>query len=519
MGFASDDNSSRSSGSVSSRSTKSSKRLLFGEIESVTSLSSGSVASVCNIVLSGSSAFTRFWLSDNCRDSLVSCFDKSDLANLRLVCHDFGVRAAAPLFEEVKVTFKSSTFTKPAHIAALERVGHHVRTLSFNLPHTGETFLPPLVDPSTGEEKVLTYVPQVLPTEQTKKKELKYGSWEMTDLVVKQYPPLFHAATNVNSFVRAFSAMPFLKHVKISCPGQQAAERDRRSVVDYALMSLRIAIERAQLRSLDSLTLAPIHPAGLFYLKSTHNYGSTPGSGRRWAQIQKLMVQVDSFKVDSKASRDHLKVVHTYLRSFSASLTHCAFRWNGRRGLDPFTLDTESCIQPEATEHPLIRSRRIAPLRFPKLQNMELENAVMDASQISGFLTRHRRTIADVIFENVHLRSGSWDDALAPLTQISGNEEWKRKQEEVMDVPIVFSPAGPVPTKVDCLLPQPQQPQQSHRSRMSLGRFFAGGKAVTPPKGMTLPKGVTPPPKPKEQTKASAEHMRKLLKTSVFSWR
>ncbi|KAI9686859.1 MAG: hypothetical protein M1822_002612 [Bathelium mastoideum] len=512
MGHASDDALSRSSGSVSSRSTKSSRKPLFGEIESVTSLSSGSVASVCNIILSGSSAFTRFWLSDNCRDSLLSCFDKSDSANFRLVCHDFGVRAAATLFEDVNVTFKSSTFTKPARIAALERVGHHVRTFAFNLPHSAQTFLPPLVDPSTGEERVLTYVPQVPGTEPVKTKEPKFGSWELADLVIKQYPPLFHAATNVPSFVRAFSAMPFLKHVKVSCPGQDVSERDRRSVVDYALVSLRIAIERAHLLALHSLTLSPIHPAGLFYLKPMLNYGTTPGSGRRWAQIQRLSIQLDSFKVDGKASRDHLKVVHTYLRCFSPSLTHCSFRWNGRRGLDPFTLDTEACIQPEATEHPLARSRRIAPLRFPKLQNMELENAAMDAVQISSFLTRHRRTIADVMFENVHLRSGTWDDALAPLTQISGNDEWKKKQEEVMDVPIMYSPVDPEPIKVNCLPVPSQQPQ---RARMSFGRLFMGGKGVTlPPKPKEQPKQ-----QPKQQPKAGAEHMRKLLKTSVFSWR
>ena len=468
-------------------------------------IASGSVASVCSIVLSGSSAFTRFWLSDNCRDRVLSCFDKSDLANLRLVCHKFSDHATAPLFEDVNVKFKSSTFTKPARMAALERIGHHVRTLSFNIPHSAETFLPPLIDPSTGEEKVLTYVPQAPDTHTTKKKELKYGSWEMTDLVVKQYPPLFHAATNVASFVRAFGAMPFIRHVKISCPGQQAVERDRRSVVDYALVSLRIAIERAQLRSLNSLTLAPIHPAGLFYLKPMLNYGSTPGSGRRWAQVQKLVIQLDSFKVDSKTSKDHLKVVHTYLRGFSSSLTHCSFRWNGRRGLDPFTLDTDSCIQPEATEHPLARSRRIAPLRFPKLQNVELENATMDASQISGFLTRHRRAIADVMFENVHLRSGTWDDALAPLTQISGNDDWKQKQEEMMDVPIVYSPVDVEPVKTNDFPVQSQQPQ---RSRMSFGRLFSAGKGVPPP-----------PPKPKEQPKTGAEHMKRLLKTSVFSWR
>ncbi|KAI9699899.1 MAG: hypothetical protein M1820_006961 [Bogoriella megaspora] len=508
MGYASDDASSRSSGSVNSRSTKSSKRLLFGEIESVTSLSSGSIASKCNLVLASSSAFVRFWLSDNCRERLLSCFEKPELAAVRLVCHDFSVRAAAPLFEDLSVTFKSSTFTKPAKIAALERIGHHARSFSFNVPHTEETFLPPLIDPSTGEERVLAYVPQLPSPENIRNKDPKYGSWEISDLVVKQYPPLFHAATNVSSFIRAFSSIPFVKHIKISCPGQVASERDRRSVVDYALVSLRIAVERAQLRSLNTLTLSPIHPAGLFYLKPALNFGSTPGSARRWTQIEHLTIHLDSFKVEGKAATDHLRAVHTYLRGFSSSLVCCSFRWNGRRGLDPFTLETEAAIQPEATEHPLARNRRVAPLRFPKLSHMEVENATMDASQISSFLTRHRRTIADVKFENIHLRTGSWDDALAPLTQISGSEDWKKKQEEVMDVPIVYSPVDAEPVKVDLFPPKLQQPQ---RCRTSVGWFLTKNKPVPP-----LPKPKEPP---KEQPKSGFGQMKRFFKSSMFTRR
>lgn len=73
---------------------------------------------------------------------------------------------------------------------------------------------------------------------------------------------------------------------------------------------------------------------------------------------------------------------------------------------------------------------------------MHVENATMNASQIATLILTHRHTLLEFNFEEVSLRTGTWDEALAPLTRISGSERWKEKQEEVMDVPIVLSPVG-----------------------------------------------------------------------------
>ncbi|RMZ67331.1 Fatty acid-binding [Pyrenophora seminiperda CCB06] len=189
--------------------------------------------------------------------------ESEDLSNLRLVCHDFSAKAAPRLFEKMTVTFKTSTFSKPARIDALSRIGRHVKTFTFHMPHGPETCLPPIIDPLTGAEKQFIYEPQVQIPQHgpAKDKAPKYGSWEMQDLLIKQYPPLFHAATNVPAFCAAFSEMINLIHLKISCPGFTGI-RHRRGVVDYALISLRIAIERAPLYSLSALSLHPIHPGG-----------------------------------------------------------------------------------------------------------------------------------------------------------------------------------------------------------------------------------------------------------------
>jgi hypothetical protein len=70
---------------------------------------------------------------------------------------------------------------------------------------------------------------------------------------------------------------------------------------------------------------------------------------------------------------------------------------------------------------------------------MYLSNVSLDAHQAAGFIMSHRKVLHEFQFDRCHLRSGTWDDALAPLTRIVGNDRWKHKREEVMDVPLLLS--------------------------------------------------------------------------------
>lgn len=479
--------------------------------------------SICNLVLSSSSVFLRFWLNDQCRDNLLEYLEPEELSSVRLVCHDFSAKAAPRLFESLTVTFKSSTFSKPARIEALSRIGHHVKNFTFHMPHGPDTFLPPIVDPETGAEKQFIYEPQIQNPQNcpTKDKTPKYGSWEMQDLLIKQYPPLFHAATNVPAFVAAFSELINLTHLKVSCPGSSNALRHRRSAVDYALISLRIAVERAPLYSLSALSLHPMHAGGLLYLHPMHGFGSTPSSAKRWTQIRKLSICMESIPFSSTSMRtrsqslEHLRILHAYLRTLSHGLTRLFFRWKGERGPSPLSLDKEPCMLPieEECMHPSMRGtvRGPRPVRFPRLRHMELENGIMDSVQIADFIQKHRRTLASFTFEDVKLREGDWDHALEPLTAIAGNDRWKRTQEEVMDVPIMLSPVdaeprimGPLLEEVDHALEEIGGTRE--RSAHALSRWLGKPRS-------TLRKS----PAAKESFWGGGESMKRLLR--LQSWK
>ncbi|KAF2751344.1 hypothetical protein M011DRAFT_473834 [Sporormia fimetaria CBS 119925] len=517
--------------------SRASSRLLFGEIPltpatSIGSRSSRANSSVCNLVYSTSTPFLRFWMNDEVRENVLAHIDDEDLPNLRLVCHDFSSRAAPYLFEYLTVTFKPSTFTKPARMEALLRIGHHVKTFTFHMPHEPNTFLPPIIDPETGMEKQFIYDPQIqLASTPGNVKQPKYGSPEMNDLLIKQYPPIFHAATNVPAFVAAFSELVNLTHLKISCPGLDNTPRYRRTAVDYALVSLRIAVERAPLFSLHTLSLLPIHPGGLLYLHPMHGFGSTQLSARRWGQIRYLSICMESVQVPPTSARnrqqslEHLRTLHAYLRTLSRGLTRLFFRWKGERGLSPLSLDREPCMLPVEEEcmHPSMRGevRGPRPLKFPRLRYMELENAIMDSVQIADFIHKHRRSLVEFNFEDVKLRQGNWDDALAPLTQIAGSDTWKARQEEVMDVPILLSPVegdgervmGPLFEEEEVVMPRASC--DSTRSRTGgLTRWLSKSSGSAPGKNANAPNVKVR--KGAKESFMGSEHMKRFLRGSLF---
>ncbi|OQE05452.1 hypothetical protein PENVUL_c024G01974 [Penicillium vulpinum] len=380
----------------------------------------------------------RLWKTKRVQQVLTSHLAKNDLTACRLVCRKFAIYLAPILFADIEVNFRSSNFNRPSRMAALERIGGHVQAMTFKISHGRETFLPPILDPTMGTEQTFIYKPQRC---QRGGSDHRYGSRQMTELLVKQYPPLFHASTNIPSFVQALNMMS--------------------------------------------------------------GFGASPASCKRWSQIRKLTLYMTSFGHEPGQPTDHLELLHAYLRSFP-SLQRLVFHWEGERGPSPLSLATEPSLNSAAKGKPTQACPQrcvlpLQPLKFQHLQQMELVNAKMDASQVASFIQEHRSTLREFNFENVVLRSGDWDDALAPLTRLSSNEGWKQGQRDTdtVDVPIVLSPAG-----------------VSQKQLLKAIYALQQQKCPKTPRSLAKARSRT-----RELLLGSPDHMKRLLRSSVFSWR
>jgi hypothetical protein len=414
-----------------------------------------------------SAAFVRFWRTDLTRECFLSYVAQDDLQALRLASRDTAGPVAPYLFADVKVNFNTNSFSRSARLRALESIGQHVKTFTFNMPHTPDTFLPPLIDPISGIEQKFCYEPSLetsRPSSSSSRLSApKYGSWDMNDLLIKQYPPLFHAATNIPSFVRAIAAMPSLRHLRVSCPGQDSNQRYRKSIVDYSLISMRIALEHVCPNGLQSIFLQDIHPSALQNLCPAMSIGSNPRSTKIWRRITTLTIEMEAWPFALEDKTDHLKLLHAYLQSLP-SLTTLNFTWLGAtKGPLPLSLNLEPSVThpaptiPPDSQCPPVQSEfssktpshhpALRPLRLPRLTRTRITNATLSAFQAADFPLRHRRTLTEFDYANCTLRSGTWDDALQPLVaRCRGSRRRVRtkakalgNENEVMDVPIVFS--------------------------------------------------------------------------------
>ncbi|OLN82237.1 hypothetical protein CCHL11_09912 [Colletotrichum chlorophyti] len=369
---------------------------------------------------------------------VLELLPKKDLASLRLASSACCNIATKPLFKRVRVTFTANTFTKQSRVHALARVGHHIEHLHFHFAHTDATFLPPLVHPTTGREICFLYTPHTSMASVLARP--KYANTELGEILTQQYPPLFHAATNVPSFINALRHLPNVRHLTIRCPGQNPQERYRRDIVDYALMSLRIAVERAPLECLEKLSLSGMHPSAFNYLRHVPGFGAVPSAGRRWRQIRKLSISVEAWDFYGPSpGLDHLKIIDDYIRGFSGTLEKFHFTWLGPKGPCPIALSADPLFAPPRNSRklfnevtspmsPLPPAPARKPMHFPHLRHLQVRNATMTAGQLSDLVAAHRQTVKEFDFDNVVLvNGGSWDEALAPLMEkTSGSDVWSQ---------------------------------------------------------------------------------------------
>lgn len=122
---------------------------------------------------------------------------------------------------------------------------------------------------------------------------------------------------------------------------------------------------------------------------------------------------------------------------------------------------------------------------------MELVNVKTDASHIAAFIHDHQHSLVDVSLHDITLRTGTWDDALAPFRS---KEQWRQEPpKSPINVPIVLSPAG-------------LSRQQVQRVIHAVQRHKDGIRNLAKTRA-------------REGLRGRSDHMKRLLPSSVLSWR
>ncbi|KAI0016533.1 hypothetical protein F4780DRAFT_676220 [Xylariomycetidae sp. FL0641] len=402
---------------------------------------------------SGAQAFYCLWRDEQIRERLFELLPKEDICNVRLANSACCNLVTKRLFLRTHLNFTASTFTRPARIQALARVGQHIEHLTFHFPHSDVTFLPPLVHPETGEEIPFLYKPYVSMASVFERP--KFGSSGFGEILTAQYPPLFHAASNVPSFINAMRHLPNVRHLTIKTPGQDPRERYRRDIVDYALISLRISVERAPLEKLSKLTLSSVHPSAFIYLRHTTGFGCLPSAGKRWAQIKKLHISAEAWDFySSSPGRDHLKIMQDYIYNFAPNLEKLSFNWLGRKGPCPIALAADPLFAPSRSSQKLFNevTSPMSPLPppparkaviFDKLRFLAMRNTTMNVQQVADLVAAHQHCVREFDFDHTFLiKGGSWNEALAPLIDNTNSTgRWTRYSTATIDEPLGLHPA------------------------------------------------------------------------------
>ncbi|KAI1100209.1 hypothetical protein F4804DRAFT_348740 [Jackrogersella minutella] len=386
----------------------------------------------------GPHAFYCLWQKDEIREKLFELLSKQDICNVRLASSACCNLVTKRLFLRTHLTFAAHTFTQQSRIKALSRIGQHIEHLTFYFPHSDATFLPPLIHPESGREISFLYKPHTSMASVLERP--KFANSGLGEILTDQYPPLFHAASNVPSFINAMKFLPNMRHLTIKTPGQDPRERYRRDIVDYALISLRISIERAPVNRLTKISLSSVHPSAFIYLRHVIGFGCLPSAVRRWKQIRKLHISVDSWDFYGPSpGLDHLKMIDDYIRDFSMSLEKLTFTWLGQKGPCPLSLAADPLFAPPRSSQklfhevtspmsPLPPAPSRKPIVFRKLRYMAIRNATMNSPQVAAMVAAHQHSVREYDFENtVLINDDSWDDALAPLmNNTSRSGRWTR---------------------------------------------------------------------------------------------
>ena len=389
------------------------------------------------------STVRKIFQNKRIRSKIFAQLSPEDIASLRMVSSRVNKTISPAIFKTLTVAFRALTFS-PDRLVSLERIGHHVEAFKFIFAHTEATYMPPMLDPES--RKLVTLIHEPRARHDGGRQGHIFGRKRIDAMALHNYGIILMAAVNIHQFTQALSSMKNLRVLIVSCPGTPMGDPGRRCVVDYALWSLRSAVERAGLQNLRRISLDPIHLAGVqYFLPGALAVGSVISSRRVWRQVKKISLTVSAWKELASGTPAKYKVQLKFLHQFLEYFNHVeelTFSWTREaRWICPLTLDLLPSRNPLMASKPA-RDRFIVnrPLTFPNLNTLRLENVGMNASDLKSFLSRHTGNFKAWFLEDVYFVHGSLEEALEPLTVIakSGGESKQDDTHSQEDTEVSF---------------------------------------------------------------------------------
>jgi hypothetical protein len=144
--------------------------------------------------------------------------------------------------------------------------------------------------------------------------------------------------------------------------------------IEDMLVTLRIAIESADLKHLRNLCLDPIHAMGIIHLRwlTMHAFGGpTASEASVWRHLDTLDIWIQSpFTAKQLTEVQGImfkKVLYEYLRSFAPTLRCLRVVWVGGDGPSPLTLHLEPNLEGRAEIHwPRLEELWVGNITFPR---------------------------------------------------------------------------------------------------------------------------------------------------------
>ncbi|SMY25593.1 unnamed protein product [Zymoseptoria tritici ST99CH_1A5] len=196
--------------------------------------------------------------------------------------------------------------------------------------------------------------------------------------------------------------------------------------IESTLITLRLALERAQVHTLRTLTLSPIHITGILHFRWSP-FGafveppSSATSARLWQSLTSLTLHLRNPTHTGQLSFAQAimatKILQDYLRSFSPTLRHFQFIWLDAEGPSPLLLSDEAGMDTQRLlSWPVLEEFRFGNITAPYRTLLQLRSRAPRVKVVKALRSTHRN---DVVME-APLTEDAWID-------VDVAEVWKRR--------------------------------------------------------------------------------------------